>query len=106
MAVKGDIIALLTQLMSNALKYAFPGDMSGEVRIAIHMTEKSEIELRLGDDGIGMPEDVDLRNPKTLGLQLVTDLVEHQLGGKVVLNTDKGTEFVIRFKELHPEPRI
>ncbi len=97
---------IINELMSNALKHAFPVDMAGEVRIAIHMTDNSEIELRLSDDGIGISKDIDMKNPETLGLQLVTDLVEHQLEGKVVLNTDEGTEFVIRFKELHPEPRV
>jgi two-component sensor histidine kinase len=51
----------------------------------------------VSDDGIGIPEDLDFRNTESLGLQLVTSLVEGQLQGKTELNRAKGTEFRIRF---------
>ena len=57
------------------------------------------IELMIADNGIGIPEGFDLRNTKTLGLQLVVGLIENQLGGKIELNCENGVEYLIRFKE-------
>ena len=54
----------------------------------------------VSDNGIGFPDKLDIRNTQSLGLQLVTGLIEDQLGGKVEINKNKGTEFRIRFKEI------
>ena len=61
--------------------------------------DEGEIELRVNDSGVGMPEDFDFRDTDTLGLQLVTVLAEHQLRGTVELKQGNGTEFLIQFKE-------
>ncbi len=42
---------------------------------------KNEVELVVNDDGIGIPKEVDFRSPDSLGLHLVTILVEDQLQG-------------------------
>ena len=97
---------IINELMSNCLKHAFPENREGEIRIGLHLTDEDEIELRVGDNGIGIPQEIDLRNSESLGLKLITDLAERQLGGKVELKRGDGTEFVIRFKELQAEPRI
>ncbi len=55
--------------------------------------------LTVSDNGIGFPEDLDFRNTESLGLQLVTVLVD-QIGGAIKLNRNNGTEFKITFKEL------
>ena len=52
----------------------------------------------VADDGVGFPEDLDLRMTDTLGLQLVTLLVD-QLGGKIELDRTGGTAFTIAFVE-------
>ena len=51
------------------------------------------------DNGIGIPEDLDCRNTDSLGLSLIFNLTEHQLGGKVELDRSNDTEFKISFKE-------
>lgn len=58
---------------------------------------KSEIELIISDNGIGLPEDVDLKNKKTLGLELV-DTLTAQIEGTIELDRTNGTEFKIVFK--------
>ena len=69
--------------------------------IDIHFPINIEIiELILSDNGAGLPDNIDYRNTKSLGMQLVTSLAEKQLGGKIELNQDRGTEFNIRFKDL------
>lgn len=90
---------ILSELLSNAMKYAFPGDKTGEIKITLHTTNESEIELGVSDNGVGMPNDLDFRNADSLGLKLVIMLAEGQLGGHVDLKGDKGTEFLIRFKK-------
>jgi two-component sensor histidine kinase len=52
--------------------------------------------LSVSDDGVGFPEDLDFRNTKSLGLQLVTALV-NQLDGTIDLSRENGTAFVISF---------
>jgi PAS domain S-box-containing protein len=92
---------IINELLTNAIKYAFPGDRKGVLRVAIRNTSDNEVEIVVGDDGIGMPETLDIRNAKTLGLQLVTTLAENQLKGRVELErasgTRSGTRFRIRF---------
>jgi len=91
---------IINELVSNSLKHAFPNGREGEIKIALRSTDRDEIELTISDNGIGIPESLDFRNTDTLGLHLVTILVEHELQGKIELNRDKGTEFKIKFKEI------
>ena len=90
---------MLHELLSNALKHAFPADKEGEIRIILRSTAAG-IELRVSDNGVGMPEAFDFRKTNTLGFQLVTSIIAQQLQGTIELRqNDPGTEVVIRFKE-------
>jgi two-component sensor histidine kinase len=60
----------------------------------------------VGDNGIGMPEDLDFRNTASMGLHLVQILSEGQLHGKIELDRAGGTTFRIRFKNHKYEARI
>jgi two-component sensor histidine kinase len=66
---------------------------------------KNEIVLTIRDNGVGIPADLDLVSVDSLGLKLVTDLAQFQLGGKICLKRDPGTEIEIIFKELTYLPR-
>jgi len=90
---------IINELVSNSLKHAFLGAKSGEIKIFLRLTDENMIELVVGDNGIGIPEDMDIRKTKSLGLYLVTLLVENQLHGEITLNQEKGTEFQIKFRE-------
>ncbi len=90
---------IINELVANSLKYAFPHDRGGKISIALHKRGNNDFELIVGDNGVGIPDDIDFRHTGTLGLHLVTGLVENQLHGGVVLNREGGTEFKIRFKE-------
>ena len=87
---------IINELVSNALKHAFPDGREGEIRIAFH-ARGERTELVVSDNGVGIPDDVGFINAGTLGLRLVTILAEDQLNGKVTLNRHKGTEFKITF---------
>jgi len=89
---------ILNELISNALKHAFPNNINGEIRILMKESNDEMIELTVRDNGIGVPEEIDWRNTNTLGLEIISLLGEGQLRGKVTLNRNKGTEFKIIFK--------
>ncbi len=91
---------IVNELVSNALKYAFPEGKKGEVNIALRKSSGDALELIVSDNGAGIPEGVDFRNTGSLGLRLVVTLAENQLQGKIKYNRAKGTEFKIRFKEI------
>jgi PAS domain S-box-containing protein len=97
---------IINELMSNSLKYAFPGDRRGTVSLAIHHSEQGEIDMRFSDNGVGLPKDLDFKNTKSLGLTLIRKLSEKQLKGTVEVTTEHPTEFHIRFKELLHTQRI
>jgi two-component sensor histidine kinase len=88
---------IINELVSNSLKYAFPEDREGEIKVSLRRNDRAEVELTVSDNGVGMPEDVDFRKTDSLGLNLVNALVG-QLQGKIELHRAKGTEFIITFK--------
>jgi len=93
---------VINELVSNSLQHAFPADRPGRISLMARLTEAGRIELNISDDGVGLPENLDWRNPGTLGLTLVAGLIEHQLGGEIQLDRTGGTKFVIT---LPPKPQ-
>ncbi len=89
---------IINELVSNSLKYAFPRGQGGEVDIGLHRIDGGEVELMVSDNGVGMPEDIDIRNTESLGMHLVMILGENQLNGRVDLDRSAGTVFRIRFQ--------
>jgi two-component sensor histidine kinase len=85
--------------MTNSLKYAFPENRKGAIQVAFEKLDNGQLELIVSDDGVGMPINFDFSNSDTLGVQLVKILAEHQLHGTLVLDSTKGTKYLIRFKE-------
>lgn len=88
---------VITELVTNALKYAFTNDEMGLIRVILKSSDKQEFELEVSDNGVGAPENLDLESVETLGLQMVKSLVENQLQGTIELDTSAGTRFVIKF---------
>ncbi len=89
---------IANELISNALKHAFPDARDGELAIMARAPNQEEIELVVSDNGTGIPEDIDWRNTDSLGLRIVVLMAEHQLLGTVNLERDNGTRFTVRFK--------
>jgi PAS domain S-box-containing protein len=89
---------IINELVSNALKYAFPRGAKGNVGIKLQKKGKT-LALSVRDSGIGFPQNLDFRNTESLGLQLVTTLTE-QISGEISMKStaSKGTEFLIKFK--------
>jgi two-component sensor histidine kinase len=91
---------ILNELITNALKHAFPADRSGNLRVELRKLDTS-ILLTVSDDGIGMRPDFDPAKSTSLGMQLVITLVA-QLDGQLEIVRDAGTAFRITFP-LHAE---
>jgi two-component sensor histidine kinase/sensor domain CHASE-containing protein len=89
---------IVTELVSNSLKHAFPKGQKGELLIRFISDNNDTFILIVRDNGIGFPENIDFRKTNTLGMQLVTSLV-NQLKGTIELDRSNGTEFKITFKE-------
>jgi len=105
---------IINELVSNAFKYAFPKNKAGEITIKLFNRdavegnnansktsncEECQYVLIVRDNGIGIPDEVDLRHTKSLGLKLVHSLVQ-QLKGTVDYYNSKGAEFKIQFQEI------
>jgi len=111
---------IVNELVSNSLKHAFSGRKEGEIQIKIHRQEifrskrsgygsirerkskSTEFTLIISDNGTGIPETINLENSDTLGLQLVSILVD-QLDGEFELKRDNGTKFTIRISVFAPQ---
>jgi PAS domain S-box-containing protein len=94
---------IINELVSNALKHAFPEDREGEIYVGLHL-EDDQTVLTVSDDGIGLPVALDFLDTESLGLQLVVTLVK-QLEGSIELDDGKGTAFKIAFTEPLREER-
>jgi len=90
---------LLTELLSNCLKHAFPKGGEGEIAISLRAIDRDMFELCVRDDGIGIPENIDIDNPQSMGIDLIETFV-HKLHGSIRIIRKNGTEFRIRFKEI------
>jgi two-component sensor histidine kinase len=96
---------IINEIVSNALKYAFV-EKSQDGEIAIVMKSDGEnLSSRIGDNGIGLPKEVDFRNTESLGLQLVVTLTD-QLNGEISIDTTKGTTYTIIFNQSQAKNRI
>jgi two-component sensor histidine kinase len=91
---------IINELVSNSLKHAFPGDRTGTIGISLQQLRSGEIKFSVCDDGIGIPGDLDIRRTNSMGMHLVTVMVD-QLGGTIELKGKRGTRFTIRFGEYH-----
>lgn len=109
---------IINELVSNSLKHAFSGREKGEIRIKLHREENKEcientsehfkstnFTLTISDNGVGIPEELDIEDIDSLGFQLVISLVD-QLDGELELKRNNGTEFTIRFTATEKDDLI
>ncbi len=113
---------IVNELVSNSLKHAFSGRDKRRIHIKLRREENGEcinnrednncegykstsFILKVSDDGVGIPKSIDLENPNSLGMQLVTTLVD-QLAGELKLKRNNETEFTIRFIVTEKEKNV
>ncbi len=109
---------LLNELITNSIKHAFPDPLQGKIYIELHYQsaetapnqnqtscQEPKIMLKVSDNGIGLPANMDFKETKSLGLTLIHDLTQ-QLGGNLAINLSNGTQFTLIFSELKYRQRI
>ncbi|MBI1287211.1 MAG: PAS domain S-box protein [Flavobacteriales bacterium] len=89
---------IINEVVSNSLKYAFNGRENGVIEVQFSKLTDGKLKLIISDDGIGLPDNFDIENAESLGLQLVTTLVT-QVSGELEIDNSNGTRFTIVFKE-------
>jgi len=87
---------IVNELLTNALRHAFPSGTKGTVRVRLHSLGDDSVELVVQDDGIGFPPGTDISAATTMGLAIVRTLVE-QMQGTLAMETKGGTTCTIRF---------
>ena len=88
---------ILNELITNALKHAFPDDRGGSVRVELSQCAPNRLSLAVSDDGVGLPEDFDPARCESLGMQLILTLAA-QVGGEFTLASDgQGARFQLIF---------
>ena len=89
---------IVNELVSNALKYAFPQDRKGIITLKVK-EEDEKVIIEIADDGVGFPEGFEIEKSDSLGLQLVYTLTE-QLDGEINISSKNGTKYLIKFEKL------
>jgi two-component system CheB/CheR fusion protein len=92
---------MITELVSNAFKYAFPGTQPGVIKVTLRSEAAQHWLLVVQDNGIGLPADLDIGQTHSLGLTLVRELAS-QLQGTVQVERVQGTTFTVRFSSIQP----
>jgi PAS domain S-box-containing protein len=89
---------ILNELISNALKHAFPDGRKGKLQVSFWQEGEKDFRLVVADDGVGLPDKVDIRRTRSLGMQLVSVLAD-QLGAGLKIESGPGTTFTLMFRE-------
>ncbi|MBD3883881.1 PAS domain S-box protein [Phormidium tenue FACHB-886] len=92
---------IINELVTNSLKHAFPTAQTGEIFIQFYADADHRLTLIIGDNGIGLPQGLNLKTIRSLGLQLVFNLTK-QLKGTIDISHQQGVLFKITFNELNP----
>ncbi len=98
---------IINELLTNSIKHAFPDGRKGAILLILKQdSDSQQYQLQFSDNGVGMSEDIDIHQTKSLGMQLVVNLIEHQLHGTIDVDRQEGTEYLITFKGASNWDRI
>jgi two-component sensor histidine kinase len=87
---------ILNEMLTNALKHGFPGDMTGTVVIEVTRIDNEQVRLSVRDTGRGFPAEADLEQTRSMGLMLIRSLTD-QLGGTLSLENHGGAVCTVVF---------
>jgi two-component sensor histidine kinase len=90
---------IVNELVTNALKYAFPDGRNGKVEVELRSIPPGMIRLVIRDNGVGLPQDMEFRKADSLGLTLVRMLTDQVQGELTLPRTLVGAEFVLTFRK-------
>ncbi len=87
---------IMNELLTNAMKYAFKGRENGKIFVSLSF-KGNQATLVVQDDGIGIPESIDIATSTGFGMQLIGMLTE-QLEGTIRIEREQGAKFVLEFE--------
>lgn len=87
---------IINELVSNVMKYAFKGREKGKLWISVSEDGSNQVELRIKDDGVGLPKKEETKRQGSLGLTLVSAFTE-QLNGTLITKSHNGTSHTLTF---------
>lgn len=96
-AIATPLAQIVNELVSNALKFAFPGESSGSVQIALTTDDRLHYRLTVADNGVGLAEGVEFGSARSLGRSLIMGLAQ-QIRAKVAVHSEAGLKFIIDFE--------
>lgn len=96
---------IITELVTNALKYAFPGKPEGIIYVSLGTSSDGNYQLVVWDNGVGMDPKFDISKATSLGMRLVK-MLTHQLNGSLSVDTSQGTRVMVTFRESLYETRL
>jgi len=97
---------IVSEIMANSLKHAFPGDRKGRIRLAMTRMEDDFVKLRIDDDGVGFPKGFDADADARMGMKTLFTMVRHQLQGSIDIASEGGVSYLIRFKRKLYDERV
>jgi PAS domain S-box-containing protein len=97
---------IINELITNAIKHAFPQGREGEIRIKIRLQPSGAINITVADNGVGVPDGFDFHRDGKMGTQIIYALAEHQLRGKVKFSGGHGVTCQIKIRQGYYSPRI
>ncbi len=89
---------IVNEMVTNSLKYAFPDNKSGTIKIIFKQNKPGSFVLQVSDNGSGMPQGMDIKNLKSLGIKLIQDLAR-QIEGELEYIRENGFGVIIKFKK-------
>lgn len=88
---------IINELITNSIKYAFPERQDGTITVSFARREDGKYSFSVGDNGVGCPAGMNFKTAKSLGLQLVNDLITRKLKGTIDIDTKNGTKYRMEF---------
>lgn len=88
---------LINEMVMNSIKHGFPSGRKGEITVELKISAGDKVSLAVADNGVGLPADFAIDNPRTLGMQIIKGLVG-QLHGALNVDRSSGTKFTIEFQ--------
>jgi two-component sensor histidine kinase len=89
---------IVNEAINNTVKYAFPENRKGEVIVTFKSIGKDDFELIVSDNGVGLPEDFNIDESESLGMNLMRGLTD-QLDGTFLLENKNGLKIIITFRK-------
>jgi two-component sensor histidine kinase len=87
---------LITEVISNAFKYAFPDNRTGTIFFRLKKHDENKITISVADDGVGLPPGFQIGKSDSLGMQLIIAFT-NQIDGELTISGEVGTKISVTF---------